>query len=690
MKTLIFKELRENVKLAVLGLAIFAAILALDVHGYSLLMKSLALGSSPNRADIMQPLISGDSLVLVGYFCAIFGAILGWFQIHNERQRDLWAFLIHRPATRTEIFIGKIIAGLVLYALVAGLPLVCFIGWVLVPGHVAAPFEWAMLRPVVVHFLAGIVYYFAGMLTGLRQARWYASRALGLGVAVLVSMVVVSALHFWQALAIILIGGGILATGVWGGFHSNGYYRGQPAPGKLALIAALTAGCALVVGFAASLLIFGVLPRSHEPQSQHYQMTKDGTIYKITQQTGKPAEIADLEGKPLVDPKTGRAPEWADFSRRFCTPIQINPNFRTRAYYGRWFNRTGNLFAFWRATPDTLWYYWSRYGRLVGYDKTSRRFIGSLGPDGFARDLSGAGDRSDSKLNFYEAVNGRIINDAQTVYEPDLEHRMIKALFTATNESCEAALLATNASRTTIGAVREVSLNGYDWDCTIVVTRCFVRLLAPDGKVVWQAAYQPAYPDYNLVQVACLEPTNQFALWIGPSNWAQEKAGGKLPTHVTWLDRDGNVLKNAELPELSYHPREYSREQKLISMSLPSALMVIFPLVTGEPWPAAIPWVLVRFSLMAALVCIPVGWWLGRRYSLSLPARLGWTAFHLIFGIPGLLAFLSVQEWPAREACPNCKKLRVVDREKCEHCGANFAPPETNGTEVFEPLTAIQ
>jgi hypothetical protein len=33
-------------------------------------------------------------------------------------------------------------------------------------------------------FLTGIAYYFAGLLTGLRQARWYASRSFGLGLAI--------------------------------------------------------------------------------------------------------------------------------------------------------------------------------------------------------------------------------------------------------------------------------------------------------------------------------------------------------------------------------------------------------------------------------------------------------------------------------------------------------------------------
>ena len=62
--------------------------------------------------------------------------------------------------------------------------------------------------------------------------------------------------------------------------------------------------------------------------------------------------------------------------------------------------------------------------------------------------------------------------------------------------------------------------------------------------------------------------------------------------------------------------------------------------------------------------------------------------FHLLFGLSGLLAFLSVQEWPTREACPNCQKLRVVDRALCEHCGAPFAPPEKSGTEIFAALGA--
>jgi len=151
MKALIQKELRENVKLAALGLFIFALILVLFGYSHMLMMKSLAAGEIRDQRGFMQPLAAPDFWRMTGYFCAIFAAVLGWFQIHHERHRDLWAFLVHRPAPRTEIFLGKVIAGLALYALVAVLPLTGYVIWALVPGHVAAPFEWIMLRPVAAH-----------------------------------------------------------------------------------------------------------------------------------------------------------------------------------------------------------------------------------------------------------------------------------------------------------------------------------------------------------------------------------------------------------------------------------------------------------------------------------------------------------------------------------------------------------
>ena len=254
-------------------------------------------------------------------------------------------------------------------------------------------------------------------------------------------------------------------------------------------------------------------------------------------------------------------------------------NSTTKAWRSRWYNDIATAFLFWRATPDALWYYWPRYERLVGYDRKTRLFVGSLGPAGFSRDLTGNGDRFECQPGIHVSVQPRILYGPRTIYEPDPEQREVKVLFTATNESCAATGLATNQPERTIGAAREVRLHGDDWKYTAVVTRCFVRLLTPDGREVWRAAYQPTYPDYGEVKVFCLESTNQFVLWFGPSWWAQNKAGGKLPAHVVWLDRDGGVLKSADLPELDYHLYQVGNDQKLVSLALPPTVFVLMPLL---------------------------------------------------------------------------------------------------------------
>ena len=60
----------------------------------------------------------------------------------------------------------------------------------------------------------------------------------------------------------------------------------------------------------------------------------------------------------------------------------------------------------------------------------------------------------------------------------------------------------------------------------------------------------------------------------------------------------------------------------------------------------------------------------------------------MLFGPAGLLLMLAIQQWPARIPCPACGRPRVVDRERCEHCGAPHAAPAQDGTEIFEETAA--
>jgi hypothetical protein len=260
------------------------------------------------------------------------------------------------------------------------------------------------------------------------------------------------------------------------------------------------------------------------------------------------------------------------------------------------------------------------------------------------------------------------------VYKLNFENRTASVFFAATNND-------------RIGSALDVSLKGYDWNYTIVATREFVQLLTPDGKLVWQIPYVPAYPVYNSVTVSFLEATNRFALWLNANEQTNKVMGWSLPSHIVWLAAGQGALESTNLPSLSgYRGWTPTLTERLLRSVVPPAFYSAPVFLYGVDAFRNFLWKDLLISVVAAVVCAAVGWCIGRRYHFAVGCQLKWAGFHLLFGLPGLLGFLSVQEWPVRETCPSCKKLRGVDREHCEHCGAGFAPPEKTGTEIFEPL----
>ena len=668
MKKLFMKELREETKAALLGMALFIFILTMDCKKYANQLDCMNLGQGLRWGYWMQPLLDAG---LFAFFCAIFGIVLGWLQIRAEKHPDLWAFLIHRPMTRTRILLGKTAAGLCLYALGAGLPLLGFIAYVRTPGHVAAPFEWAMTLPVAVAFLLGIVFYFAGMLTGLRQARWYGSRGFGLGLAIFAAFGIFKAQELWLALLFLAITGGILALAVWGSFQSGGYYRSQPVPGKLALSAACaTAGFIFVM---AALILIESLSR-HTFFRPEYVVAKDGVVYKTIHHDSEEPEIVDLNGKPLLDDKTGRKMKLTEIDRHRAPSCAVSAHFgtldeRRKRDESGYYMSNFRFFNPWLRADKTVWYV-KHDGRLAGYDIVTRRQTGILEAPGNSINASSAAAGFIPSSDYYDngfnsPEEARILASPTTVYLVNVESRALKPIFTVTNDD-------------RIGGYAEIRSNSPQ--SVVVVTRQSIQLLDFDGRVEWSVPYQPSYPVYSKISVLFLEPTNRFAVEFYPDFKADRKTGWKLPTRIEWLTSREGVSKSVDLPKLPPSMDDFGI--KLAFLLMPPLPSAAFACSDDSDW----PW--KPSCLIPAILCAIVGWGLGRRYSFPARAQAGWVVFHLLLGLPGLLAFLSVQEWPAREQCPSCKKLRVVDREKCPHCGADFAPPEKNGTEIFEPLAA--
>jgi hypothetical protein len=88
--------------------------------------------------------------------------------------------------------------------------------------------------------------------------------------------------------------------------------------------------------------------------------------------------------------------------------------------------------------------------------------------------------------------------------------------------------------------------------------------------------------------------------------------------------------------------------------------------------------------LISAAACAWVCFMLARQYAFSRARCLGWGIVGLFFGWVGLVLMLVLQDWPARVPCPKCGGLRVVTRDTCERCGALYASPAADGTEILE------
>jgi hypothetical protein len=367
--------------------------------------------------------------------------------------------------------------------------------------------------------------------------------------------------------------------------------------------------------------------------------------------------------------------ERRDFDKHVAYSTQVYSRLVSPRHF--LFADAGRFFQLWNVADKKLWYL--DHGKLAGYDGVTKRFIGTIEPrgvDGMADELLPTQNYYNYFYNNYYQDPSRTLVSAKTVYEIDLKARSISPIYTV-------------AGGDEIGAFAESAMS-YDPNLVaqrqiLVTTRRFVRVLKPDGAVELAIPYLPAFSGYPQVQVSFLLPTNNFAVWFSPDYQLNEKSGWTMPEQVKWIAADNSETRNLDLPVLRQSYPE-SLANKLSTTLVPPALLVAVDVATEHKRILNFEHAL---SLAWDLTCVVVVGWLTRRHRFSTGATIGWGIFVLIFGIPGLLAFLSAQEWPVREICPNCNTPRVVSSATCEHCDSPWPPPEINGTEIFAPLVKV-
>jgi hypothetical protein len=689
MRALIWKEWRENLK--------WAGLPAL------LMLLPLVLLGGPG-----EPVPGIAGALIFWLIAAASGAALGFVQVFFESRGDQRALLMHRPISPSRIFLGKVIAGVGTYLLAVGLPFACVQGWMAVPGHMPAPYHWGTGLPWLADILAGVVYYFAGMLAAQREARWYGSRGLGLAAAFFCTFLVWTLPEFWQALMAIVLIGTWVGVAAWGGFVSGGAYSPQPPIARAALALTLLTGL-LVVSFVGKLAI-GKWYHSGSISYGHW-LDRQGRVLVVPSKEGVgPIEpLTDLEGRAPPDLQGKRVDR--NVLEELEAPLAsmdwpIHRSYRNPApFYVRYFNDS---------TPgNEVWYYAAHQGRLLGYDAELKQFLGSFGPNGFVPAGEQPGERFQEELQyptrFWKTLPPTYLVFPGGVYDVDFSRRTIRALFTP-------------AEGETVVWARRWKDRREKQSLTIVSTDRSIHLLTEGGARAVSVPRAYDREKYGGLSVGRLEGPQRYVLWYQPSRWLEPDERRTMPSYLLEYDTAGKEVARRAVPPPPLVEPSYA--EALFGLATPMTEFAALVGTTKYLFASAGStrgsrvWVLLEFLdewtgqfipgggrlastrsgllpafaaliLLSGALCAVACVLLARRYAFSRARRIGWLVCGLLFGPAGLLLMLTIQDWPARIACPKCGKPRVVTRDTCEHCGAAHAPPAADGTEIFEEAPTL-
>jgi hypothetical protein len=445
-----------------------------------------------------------------------------------------------------------------------------------------------------------------------------------------------------------------------------------------------------------------------DDRKDRYTLDRRGRVLLVHSERGQAPQVTDLEGHEPPELKG----KWLDYHavREIEAPVSgyAWPRFHTYRNPGRFAVPYQND----SSSAGGRWFYVSDQGRLLGYEQQSKRWIGSFGPDGFSPPNEQPRDRFQGELYYptlpFEVGPAAYLSFPGGVYTVDFARRAIRNLY--------------------IPAEGQVVLSAIRWkdekqqpSLVFVFTDKSVHLVDEEGSPVFTVplAYDPE--QYGTLRIGRLADPERFVIWYEPSWHLPAAAIKTMPSYLVEYDPTGREIARRAVPHRPLIGP--SSAQVLLGLVTPMAEAAILvgatgDLCSGNGWNGGeevrlLPFALAEIAqyfipgvgldrakedspvfafrgviLLAAVVCALICYQLARRYAFSRAACIVWALGGLLFGLVGLLLMLSIQEWAARIPCPSCRQPRRVDRDHCEHCGAEHAPPTPDGTEIFEEIAA--
>lgn len=193
-RALLYKELRETLPIAAVGLVLLLLIVANDTGLNTLPFVSNYSGTIPFVSDQF----AGQYFMVAGGLAVA----LGFKQSLGDFLGDAQLFLLHRPVSRRRIYATKILVGLGVYVICGAIPILIYAAWAALPGTHASPFVWSMTSPSWVVWIVLTAAYLGALLSGVRPAAWFGTRLAPLSMAVSLAAILT---YCWFAAALAFV-----------------------------------------------------------------------------------------------------------------------------------------------------------------------------------------------------------------------------------------------------------------------------------------------------------------------------------------------------------------------------------------------------------------------------------------------------------------------------------------------------
>ena len=607
-----------------------------------ILVGQLLLWMLYSRFDLVLIPRSEKHAYLV-FSCVFAGLLFAAISIGLHKRKNSWTYLIHRPLTCTRIHQALSAAGLALLFIGFVLPfLLVLIYMDLFTNSIVELRHYIyMLHLMMITSVA----YFLGQFAMLSP-----NRLLFAAVWVLTYLIISNQepLSYFAAIDLLFLAIAVYLAHRSFKVNLNAYSEDKGA----IVLSALVLQPALLIGLLSLQAFYYHIPLniigSHPDQVQLAQGQTSGYRQFIRQ------EIPDMYQQILAESST---PIAKSLSRQ-VTLAEFNDfsgaRYRAPQKGGLFMHDSSQHFML-ADGQNATWFFSHNDMMFVGYNNISNDIIGYLGPQKFVASRKEITPQNQFK-EVAIGINQNYIQTKGAIYRVDFEHKRIdvKHKITANDE------YYTTTIKPMFDVVAVQSNKASYFFNQISFTDSFTL------EIPEHVALHPTAISYKLDVTITQVTDGYLAMYVSHHLLGTDKGGAAL----VYLPYDGEsqvvgtLAFRQTLPDLiSYQRIMFSPIiLNLIDSSLNSVVHFADDLPKGHGyfWHRSLPSSVIAFCVVVALCSAITVYVLASKSTVKKTNKYLWTAIALLFGLPGLLAFLMMSPWRQK---PSHQPMQATNKE---------------------------